>query len=139
METREITQEELERIRPYATEQDEYLWFQKHKTTPTIVHTVYGDGKQLISLDPTNTRPDYYIILADSSIKCFENALDFVADNEELIFQSIEEEYGNSDDWFDEDGGEIEDKDDLLPGEMPLNIGSGYTCGFFDKFRESEV
>jgi len=139
VETREITQDDLKRIKPYTGRRKTSLWGQPRETVPTIVHTVFGDGGSLITLDPTNSRPDYYIMLADSSITCFEDALVFISHNEELVFQTIEEEYGNEDDpQCDDDGYEIEDNGDgpsWEDGEMPLNIGSGYTAGYYDNFE----
>ncbi len=131
IESRHITKKELEILKPFSKKHKEFLWGQESETTPTVVNTVFGDGRSIITLEPANDRPAYYVILADSTIKCFEDALEFIANNEELVFQAIEEEYGNVDDLYDEDG-EI-DEDLYENGEMPLNIGSGYTAGYFDR------
>ena len=54
-------------------------------------------------------------------------------DNEELIYEPIELEFGNvDDDSFDPYD---EDDPDNEPGRMALNIGSGYTAGYYDKFK----
>jgi hypothetical protein len=126
MKTREITTKELKQLKSYACEQTAYLWGHKYKTTPTIISVVFGDGGSLISLEPTNSRPDYYIMLADSSIKSFEDAIHFISENEELVFQAIEEEYGNADE---------DDEDNHVDGQMPLNISSGYTAGYYHNFK----
>ena len=136
-DTRPITEQELKALEPFTKKHKAYLWGEESETTPTVVHTVFGDGKSVVTLEPTNNRPDYYVILVDSSINCFEDFLRFVADNEELVFQAIEEEYGNIDDTqYDDEGNEIDCYDDGWKtgkdGEMPLNIGSGYTTGYFD-------
>jgi hypothetical protein len=134
-DTRPITDEELKILEPFTKKHKTFLWGQESETTPTVVHTVFGDGGSVVTLEPTNGRPDYYVILADSSFNCFEDFLRFVAENEELVFQAIEEEYGNADDeQYDEDGNEIETLDDnwWTDGKMPLNISSGYTTGYFD-------
>ena len=139
-DTRQITEEELKAIKPFTKKHKASLWGQKSETTPTVVHTVFGDGGSVVTLEPANSRPDRYIILADSSFNCFEDFLQFMRENEELVLQAIEEEYGNVDDQqYDEDGKEIDCYDDEWEewengedGEMPLNIGSGYTTGYFN-------
>ena len=135
-DTRSITEGELKAIEPFTKKHKASLWGQVSETTPTVVHTVFGDGGSVVTLNPANSRPDYYVILADSSFTCFQDFLRFMAENEELVLQAIEEDYGNVDDQqYDEDGNEIETPDDdwWEDGEMPLNIGSGYTTGYFDK------
>jgi len=135
IDTRQITKEELKAIEPLTKRHKTSLWGQESETTPTVVHTVFGDGGSVVTLEPANSRPCYYVILADSSFNCFEDFLRFMADNEELVLQAIEEEYGNVDDQqYDEDGYAIETPDDdwWEDGEMPLNIGSGYTTGYFN-------
>ena len=136
-DTRQITDAELIKLKPFTKKHTASLWGQKSETTPTIVHTVFGDGGSVVTFEPTNDRPAYYVMLADSSFTCFEDFLDFMRENEELVLQAIEEEYGNVDDQqYDENDNEIdEDSHDYNwgeDGEMPLNIGSGYTTGYFD-------
>ena len=130
IETRPITKEEIEMLAPYTKQGDGYLWGSKYRVTPTLVDTVFGDGGSLISLEPTNSRPWFYIMLAPSSIKCWRDALDFISEHEELIYEPIEIEFGNVDD---EDYDESEHGD----GEMALSIGSGYTAGHFDNFTNT--
>lgn len=135
---------ELKMLESFSKRHEESLWGKKSETTPTVVHTTFGDGCSVITLEPTNDRPAYYVILADSIITCFEEALDFIAHNEELVFQAIENEYGNVDDqqYDDDDGNEIDtpEEDWWEDGEMPLNISSGYTAGYFDNqpFKNKE-
>lgn len=136
-DSRPITEDELVKLKPFTKKHKAHLWGQVSENTPTIVHTVFGDGETTVTLEPTNDRPAYYVILADSSINCFEDFLRFVAENEDLVFQAIEEEYGNADDpQYDDNGNVIEqDSDDYdwgKDGELPLNISSGYTTGYFD-------
>ena len=136
-DTRPITAYELVKLKPFLKKQKAYLWGQESETMPNPVLTVFGDGGSVVTLEPTNDRPAYYVILADSSIKSFEDFLQFMAENEELVLQAIEEDYGNVDDQqYDEDENEIdEDSPDYdwgKDGEMPLNIGSGYTTGYFN-------
>lgn len=129
--TRPITDEEIKMLVPYTKEHKTSLWGQPCKTTPTLVDSVFGDGGSLISLDPTNSRPDFYIMLAPSSIKSFEDALDFIMHNEELIYEPIELEFGNVDD-------EDYDSDENEDGRMALNIGSGYTAGYYYEFKRKD-
>lgn len=129
-ETRPITKEETEMLAPYAKEHKTTLWGQACKTTPTLVGTVFGDGGSLITLEPTNSRPDYYLMLAPSSIKCWREALNFISENEELIYEPIEIEFGNVDD-------EDYDEDEDVGGTLALNIGSGYTAGRYDNFQNT--
>ena len=132
--TRPITDEEIKILLPYTKRHKTSLWGQKCKTTPTLVNTVFGDGGSLITLDPTNSRPDFYIMLAPSSIKSFEDALEFISNNEELIYEPIELEFGNVDDPDDEDNPEDDPSDE--PGRLALNIGSGYTAGYYYEFEK---
>ena len=134
-DSRPITDEEVEKLQPCLMKHTASLWGQESETTPTLVHTVFGDGRSVVTLEPMDSRPDYYVILADSSMKCFKDFLQFMRDNEELVLQTIEEEYGNVDDrQYAEEGNTIEtpDEDWWEDGEMPLNIGCGYTTGFFN-------
>ena len=122
---------------PYTKEHKASLWGRESRTTPTLVDTVFGDGGSLITLDPTNSRPDYYLMLAPSSIKSFEDAIEFISYNEELIFEPIELEFGNvDDDSYDSD--HPDDPDDE-PGSLALNIGSGYTAGYYDNFKRRKT
>ena len=133
-DTRPITDDEVKTLGPFLERHKTRLWGEEYETTPTLVHTVFGDGRSVVTLDPLSSRPDYYVILADSSIKHFEDFLDYLRENEELVFQAIEEEYGNVDDQqYDADGHAIEtpDEDWWEDGDLPLNTGSGYTAGFF--------
>jgi len=131
VETRDITQEEIASLSRHLKKHKEGLWGKSYQVMPTLVHTVFGDGGQLISLEPTNSRPWYYLILAPSNIESLADALEFVSENEEAIFQSIEEMYGNFDDDDDDDNADLD-------GSMPLNIGSGYTCGYFDNYKKEK-
>ena len=130
IETRPIKKEEIEMLAPYLKEGDAWLWGSKSRVKPTLVNTVFGDGGSLISLEPTNSRPWFYIMLAPSEIKCWEDALRFVSENEELIYEPIEIEFGNVDD-------EDYDEDEDCDCGMALNIGSGYTAGHFDNFTNT--
>ncbi len=133
-DSRPMTQEELKKLTPLCQRHKTTLWGKESETTPTIVHTVFGDGGSMVTFEPADSRPDYYVILADSSFKCFEDFLDFMRENEELVLQAIEEQYGNVDDQqYDEDGDEIEtDETNYGPdGELVLSTGSGYTTGYF--------
>ena len=142
-DTRKITKEELGKLEPFAKKHKASLWGEISETTPTIVHTVFGDGGSVVTLEPANDRPAYYVILADSSITSFKDFFRFMTEHEELVLQAIEDEYGDVDDQqYDEDGNEIETPDDdwWEDGEMPLNTGSGYTTGYFDNqpFKKAE-
>lgn len=142
-DSRPITEDELVKLKPFLKRHKASLWGEESETTPTPVHTVFGDGGSVVTLEPMNDRPAYYVILADSSIKSFKDFLQFMVENEELVLQAIEEDYGNVDDQqYDEDGNDIETPDDdwWEDGKMPLNIGSGYTTGYFDNqpFKNEE-
>lgn len=133
-DTRPITESELEKLKPLCQRHKTSLWGKESMTTPTIVHTVFGDGGSMVTLEPMDSRPDYYVFLADSSFTCFGDVLDFMRDHQELVLQAIEEEYGNVDDQeYDEEGNGIEtDEPNYGPdGDLVLSTSSGYTTGYF--------
>ncbi|KKL57400.1 hypothetical protein LCGC14_2235790 [marine sediment metagenome] len=134
-DSRQITDRELEKLKPFSEQHKASLWGEEMNTTPTIVHTVFGNGRSLVTLRPMSTRPDYYVILADSSITSYGDFLNFMREHEELVFQAIEEEYGNVDWQYDEDDNEIETPGECEwnEGEMPLDTSCGYTTGFFNE------
>lgn len=76
-------------------------WGQEiHSHTPTLIDEIHGDGLCLIWVCPLATRPDYYIIRADSSVKkMIEDDEDEIRDLLETeIYRMIRGEYGNYDD-----------------------------------------
>lgn len=44
-----------------------HFWGYDYTVTPAVAKRHLGDGRQLLWLQPLNTRPDYYIIRIDSS------------------------------------------------------------------------
>ena len=68
-----------------------------HTHTPVLINATHGDGQCLISFTPLGTRPDYYIIRVDSSIKkMIEDDGDEIRDFLEtgIIYDMIEDECG---------------------------------------------
>ena len=97
-------------------------WGQKHYNhVPVLIDNIHGDGQCFVYIVPLATRPDYYIIRVDSSVKqMIENDDDEIRDLlESELYAMIETEYGNYDDHEDYDG-----KDIMLPFPA-LN----YSCG----------
>lgn len=43
------------------------FWGSPHMITPRLITEVFGDGKKLISIEPTDWRPNYYVVRVDSS------------------------------------------------------------------------
>ena len=43
-------------------------WGQEYTITPAVAKGHLGDGKLLLSFQPLNTRPDFYLIRVDSQI-----------------------------------------------------------------------
>jgi hypothetical protein len=47
-------------------EETGYLWGDARKITPRLVGETFGDGRRLVFIEPTMTRPNYYIVRVDS-------------------------------------------------------------------------
>lgn len=78
------------------------FWGRKYFVTPRLVEKVFGDGKQLIGFEPLNSRPNFYVVLVDSSwniSNCGEGQL--LSEHTDEIYEAIEEQYGCA--WYDDD------------------------------------
>lgn len=73
------------------------MWGRECDITPRMIDTVFGDGGQLFTVAPLDTRPNYYAILVDSSWD-----VDELMERSEQIIQAIESQFGNADDENDE-------------------------------------
>lgn len=96
------------------------LWGKTYYRTPRLVTEVFGDGRQLIWLTPLATRPNWYIVRIDSRWQLSNHATEgeLFHDHKDEVYDSIEAEYGESDDDY---GGERR--------EWPaLNLSCG--CGW---------
>jgi hypothetical protein len=73
------------------------MWGQDVQCEPKLVTEVFGDGKKLICLTPTNTRPNYYVVRVDStwSLSNWADGELFI-DHLDDIYEAIEDEYGRS-------------------------------------------
>jgi hypothetical protein len=70
------------------------FWGRNYFITPRLVSWIHGDGKQVISFTPLNTRPNYYIVRIDSAVELGSDSFfDEVLDK---IYDAIEEEFGCS-------------------------------------------
>jgi len=71
------------------------FWGDDYTITPRLVDRVFGDGKQLIQLEPLNTRPNYYIVRIDSSWNIDnDDDTDLFIDHLDEIYNAIEEQFG---------------------------------------------
>ena len=98
-------------------------WGQKYYNhVPVLIDSIHGDGQCLICIVPLATRPDYYIIRVDSSVKQMikdndDEIIDFI---EEELCKMIRAEYGSYDD------NEDYDEHDVMEPFPALN----YSCGY---------
>ena len=76
--------------KPYYTK----FWGQRHFVKPALVEEFLGDGRQVIYLEPLDTRPSHYVLRIDSQTDITADDFNF----EELI-QMAEAEYGSADDY----------------------------------------
>jgi hypothetical protein len=73
------------------------FWGTEYKITPLLVEEIFGDGKQLIWLEPLATRPNYYVVRVDSKWDIDNGGRDPLCDHLDDIYEAIENEYGDSD------------------------------------------
>lgn len=97
-------------------------WGQKHYNhVPVLIDSIHGDGQCLIYIVPLATRPNYYIIRVDSSVRQMvedddDEIIDFI---EVKLCRMIRAEHGSYDDHED-----YYEKDVMIPFPA-LN----YSCG----------
>lgn len=73
------------------------LWGKVYRVTPRLIDRVFGDGRQLIYLCPTNTRPNYYVVRVDSRWQRSNWATAGPTLNEFLddIYMAIDDQFGD--------------------------------------------
>jgi hypothetical protein len=114
-----MTTEEL-RARVEVSETIEF-WGQKHTIVPRFIATVFGDGKQLILVQPMNTRPNYFVVRVDSSPDL--DVFDIIDD----IIGAAEDEYG----YYDDE--ELSDAEKIFP-IVDWSVG----CSWSEPFGPSD-
>jgi hypothetical protein len=75
------------------------LWGRPHQIQPVLVETVFGDGQQIIGLEPINHRPNYYVVRVDSHWTLDNHDWDHphpLSDHLDDIYLAIEDEFGNA-------------------------------------------
>lgn len=98
-------------------------WGQNHYNhVPVLIDNVHGDGQCLICIVPLATRPDYYIIRVDSSVKQMidDDDDEITALIETKLCRMIRAEHGSYDDHED-----YYEKDIMEPFPA-LNNSCGY-------------
>ena len=82
----------MNEVEQYLSEQSKpqeaLFWGRTHTVTPAIPDGQLGDGLQIISFSPLNTRPNYYIVRIDSKTDTKDD--DFDA---EEVMELIEETF----------------------------------------------
>lgn len=122
--------EAMERLRALIeAEEDVRFWGQNYKITPRLVQHVYGKGDTLIAIVPLNTRPNYYVIIADAS---WDDDAFFEAWDAE-IHEDICTDF--STDAYDDDGNEIEEDEQEI-GWPVANFDSGWVSKDYKMTRE---
>lgn len=82
-------------IKELVKEKKVSFWGVDYMITPALVSEIHGDGLQIVGVESMATRPNYYILRIDSSVDITSD--DF--DEDEILLQPIEEEFGNIDEW----------------------------------------
>lgn len=54
-------------LAPYLAPHTIHWWGYERAVTPSLCAKVFGDGLQLLALQPLDTRPHYYVIRIDSA------------------------------------------------------------------------
>ena len=75
-----------------------YLWGQRRTITPRLVTQVFGDGGMLLALEPTDTRPNYYVVRVPSELVTsnWSSGEPHIADLLNDILEAIKDEYGSA-------------------------------------------
>jgi hypothetical protein len=98
------------------------FWGQKHTITPRFIEKIFGDGKQLLIVQPMNTRPNYFVVRVDSSPEL--DVFDILDD----IVDSAEDEYG----YYDDE--ELTDDEKVFP-IVDWTVG----CSWSERFPETDL
>jgi hypothetical protein len=103
------------------------LWGTPYKVKPVLISAVFGDGGQLIGLEPINDRPWYYLVRVDnrwqtSNFARCEEGGNF-CDHLDEIAAAIEEEFGNSHEEFEHANGRTYQRKHPWPAYSELDDG----------------
>lgn len=74
------------------------FWGKEYDVTPELVPEIFGDGAQVIGLEPLNTRPNYYVVRVDSSWSTSNWGWDkpVLIDHLDDVYVAIEEYFGRA-------------------------------------------
>ena len=113
-----------ELIKRETTPHIETLWGEEYQRAGKLVEKIHGDGKLLIYLVPLATRPDYYIMRVDSSVRqLIEDDGDEIRELVDVEFLSeIEDEFGRHEN-------EDDDENPYYEPFPALNDSCGFTWG----------
>lgn len=105
------------------------LWGSKYRVKPVLISSVFGDGRQLMWLEPINDRPAYYLVRVDSKCICSnweggeekdENFCDLLDD----ISDAIRAEFGDAHETYEHDNGRTYTRNNPWPSERGICEGS---------------
>lgn len=96
------------------------FWGDDYNITPRLVDKILGDGKQLIQLEPLNTRPDYYVVRIDSRWNLDDDDVDDADADANFIIHHLGEIYNAIDEQF---GAKCECED---PDDCECDEGQGF-------------
>ncbi len=91
--------------KPYYTR----FWGKRHLVKPALVHEPIGDGRQVIYLEPIDTRPNHYVLCIDSQTDISADGFDY-----DSIIAACEDEYGSENDY-----------------EVKYNAAGHYVCRYY--------
>lgn len=98
------------------------FWGQEHIVAPKLLSDVLGDGQQLMTLTPINTRPNYYVCRIDSSWSLSNWDKHPMPPGQWLedLYQALEAEFGDGqDEWG-------QDREDTRWPEARLDGGTSW-------------
>lgn len=91
------------------------LWGNDYTITPALVSRIDGDGLRLLTVTPTNTRPNYYLVRVDSECDIDEIVVE--------VLDWIEDEFNPGCECDDA----TDDSEDCTRHPFPaLDLGAGY-------------
>lgn len=101
-----------------------FLWGQAYWIRPAFIGS-FGDGLKPMWFEPMDTRPDYYVLLADSSWGESNSDPNPFCEHLDEVMDRIEATFGCHEDEYEHDNGRTYTKHWPFPA---LDFGNGCAC-----------